>query len=130
MKKLTLLLSSLILLLVLAACTETIETKSSSQDPYVSIVTEGNFYDYPNDYVGRSFNDFFSAPKWEYFLSEEDEHIVEFNGKAEYMGDTVNVCIQFGVDPVTEEFEVVWSDIDEYEMSDWEFEDLMYTVFE
>ena len=45
------------------------------------------------------------------------------------MGEEVNVCIQFQINPDTDEFEVVWSDINEYEMSDVEYLDLIDTVF-
>lgn len=125
-KLLQFLLLSVMAIMTLAACSS---ATGSADQRYISVVKDGNFFDYPDQLVGDAFEDFFSNPSWEYFLSEDDEHIVEFNGQAEYMGEEVNVCIQFQINPDTDEFEVVWSDINEYEMSDVEYLDLIDTVF-
>ncbi len=37
--------------------------------------------EYPNKSYGEAFDEFFEDPKWEYFVSEDDEDIVEFTGK-------------------------------------------------
>jgi hypothetical protein len=128
MKRKTLVFSLvLVSILALSACGSDILNAGGNQ--YIDIVKEGTFYDYPDEYVGDAFDDFFANPSWEYFVSENDEDIVEFTGEAEYMGESVDICIQFQVDPDTEEFEVIWSDINEYEMSLLEYNDLIDTVY-
>ncbi|WP_047983624.1 hypothetical protein [Ornithinibacillus californiensis] len=124
-RKAAILVLAIIAIFALSAC----GSVSSGGNDYISIVQDGAFFDYPDTFVGDAFDDFFIDPTWEYFVSEEDEHIVEFNGEAEYIGENVNICLQFEVNPDTDEFEVVWADINEYEMSDADYNDLIDTIF-
>ncbi|WP_047982668.1 hypothetical protein [Ornithinibacillus contaminans] len=129
-KKTTFLVIAIISLFMLTACgILTSSSNNKKNNEYISIVTEGTFYDYPDTYVGDAFNAFFSHPTWDYYQSDENEHIVTFNGGAEYLGEVVNVNLEFEVDPLTEEFEVVWSDFNDFKLSDADYTDLLDTVF-
>ncbi|GAA0342312.1 hypothetical protein GCM10008967_35880 [Bacillus carboniphilus] len=114
-------------LFLLVGCSESV--KSSIDAALVSTVKEGSLYEYPDKTVGKAFDDFFVDPKWEYFLSTEDEHVVEFNGVAEYYGEDAMITIQFIIDEVTEEFEIYWFGVDDVEESDYVLFDLLDTVY-
>lgn len=87
-------------------------SSNSSSNKYVNTIYNGNFDDYPDVSVGKAFDSFFANPSWEYFKSEDGEHIVEFDGGAMLGDDNVLLEIQFEVDPSTNRFDIIWFGID------------------
>jgi uncharacterized protein YdeI (BOF family) len=96
----------------------------------ISIVTKGYFNDYPDVAVGKAFNNFFSNPKWENFVSDDGEQIVEFDGEASLDDENVLVEIQFIVDKSNGMFEVCWLGVDGESQSDYETNDWIDTAYE
>ena len=47
---------------------------------------------------GKAFDRFFSSPKWRYFKSTTDQHVVEFTGKFSYKNEPAKAKIQFILD--------------------------------
>lgn len=85
---------------------------SGSQDnSYISLVKDG--YPVSGDYnvsYGEAFDYFFSDPTWEYFLSTDDEDVVEFTGDCTYLDTPVTACIQFTLDTEASTFEITYVD--------------------
>ena len=74
---------------------EPIEEPALSPTQYIQMVTGGYRIDDPEFTYGDAFNSFFSSPHWEFFISEDDEKIVEFTGDCTYRDTPVTACIQF-----------------------------------
>jgi hypothetical protein len=96
----------------------------------ISIVAKGYFDDYPDVSVGKAFNNFFTNPKWENFVSDDGEQIVEFDGEASLDDENVLVEIQFFVDKSNDRFEIVWLGVDGEGQSDYEINDWIDTAYE
>lgn len=70
-----------------------------ADNEYVKIVKNGSLNSYPNVKIGKAFNQYFSEPTWDYFLSSDDEHVVEFTGECLFLDEETEVYMQFIVDP-------------------------------
>ena len=96
----------------------------------IRLVTTGHFQAYPDIPIGKAFGHFFANPKWESFVSDDDKHIVEFDGGATLGGEPVTVEIQFEIDKSRSSFEVVWLGVDGEGQPDYEIHDWIDTVYE
>lgn len=65
---------------------------------YIESVKQGSPNYYPNITYEKAFNNYFGNCEWSYFVSEDDEDIVEFNGNCTYRNKDVKIKIQFIVD--------------------------------
>lgn len=84
---------------------------SPKDNRYISLVKEG----YPlegnsNVSYGEAFDYFFANPTWEFFVSTEDEDIVEFTGDCTYLDSPVTACIQFTVNEDDSTFQITYID--------------------
>lgn len=65
----------------------------------VKIIAKSYFKKYPFDEkylnIGSAFESYFDNTTWEYFKSEDNEDIVEFNGTFTKDGEKIDSCIQF-----------------------------------
>ena len=99
------------------------------------IVQNGYFYEYPDTPLMTAFETFFGNPSWEYFLSTDDYHVVEFVGSCNYGSQEAEVLVQFLVYPEDYTFEVwyceVWySEQDVEELTQTEWDSLLEDIFE
>lgn len=74
----------------------------------LNIVQYGSFDAYQEMPLMIAFEEFFGDPSWEYFLSTDDENVVEFIGDCYYGDEPVKVLIQFLVDVKKNTFEVCY----------------------
>lgn len=109
---------------------EPTEEPSLSPDQYIQMVTGGYRIDDPEFTYGDAFNFFFSSPHWEFFISEDDEKIVEFTGDCTYRDTPVTACIQFVIYEEDETFEAVWLDFNEVPQDTATLNSLISTAFE
>lgn len=65
---------------------------------YIEFVKQGSPNYYPNITYEKAFNNYFGNCEWSYFVSEDDEDIVEFNGNCTYRNKDAKIKIQFIVD--------------------------------
>lgn len=70
----------------------------SPDNEYVMSVKNGSFDSYPEILIGDAFDSFFTNSKWDYFVSDEGENVVEFTGGCEFDGEKVKALIQFKLD--------------------------------
>ena len=89
---------------------EPTEEPSLTPTQYIQMVTGGCRIDDPEFTYGDAFNSFFVSPHWEFFISEDDEKIVEFTGDCTYMDTPVTACIQFVIYEDEGTFEATWLD--------------------
>lgn len=101
-----------------------------SPTQYIQMVTGGYRIDDPEFTYGDAFNSFFSSPHWEFFISEDDEKIVEFTGDCTYRDTPVTACIQFVIYEEDETFEAVWLDFNEVPQDTITMNALISTAFE
>ena len=66
-------------------------------DPYIELVTNGEFSGYPGSPVGKKFNAFLSNPKWETIQADNGQHYVNVTGGMSYYGQNVDAKVQFAV---------------------------------
>lgn len=78
----------------------------SENNENIQFVKQGYPESYPNKTYGEAFDSFFERPQWKYFVSEDDEDIVEFTGKCLYLEEEVDVCIQFTLDKKAGTFDI------------------------
>lgn len=108
MKKITLILMSLIILLISGCSKETsdqLQNLSDKNNKYVLMVKNGNPTSYPDSTYGKSFEDFFGSPTWKYFKSDDGRDIVEFTGDCTYYEVQVKARLQFILDTTGGTFE-------------------------
>lgn len=77
----------------------------------LSVVREGYFYDYPESLIGESFANFFSDGYWDYFVTFDDEDVVEFTGSFYLDGQLVEALFQFLVYLEDRTFETVYLEV-------------------
>lgn len=106
------------------------EEPALSPTQYIQMVTGGYRIDDPEFTYGDAFNSFFSSPHWEFFISEDDEKIVEFTGDCTYRDTPVTACIQFVIYEEDETFEAVWLDFNEVPQDTITMNALISTAFE
>ncbi|NLG87188.1 MAG: hypothetical protein GX489_08220 [Firmicutes bacterium] len=94
------------------------------------IVQWGTFEEHPYPEIQVAFEDFFSYPNWEYFVSTEGEHIVEFSGVCLYYGQPVIVTIQFLVDIDAGNFEICYAGRDDEPIGYLELINLLDAVYD
>ena len=109
---------------------EPTEEPSLSPAQNIQMVTGGYRIDDPEFTYGDAFNSFFSSPHWEFFISEDDEKIVEFTGDCTYRDTPVTACIQFVIYEEDETFEAVWLDFNEVPQDTATLNSLISTAFE
>lgn len=109
---------------------EPTEEPALSPTQYIQMVTGGYRIDDPEFTYGDAFNSFFSSPHWEFFISEDDEKIVEFTGDCTYRDTPVTACIQFVIYEEDETFEAVWLDFNEVPQDTITMNALISTAFE
>ena len=69
----------------------------NSENKYVKMV-KGAVRDGTNKTYEQAFSAFFGTPRWNYFLSTENQNVVEFTGDCLYQDVEVRALIQFIVD--------------------------------
>lgn len=96
----------------------------------LDIVQNGYFFNYPYPSVQIAFENFFGNPSWEYFLSTDNEHVVEFNGDAFKNGVPGTVTIQFLINIEDESFSVNYAAFDNEPMAYEEFDGLLNAIYD
>lgn len=96
----------------------------------IQFVKQGYPKNYPNKTYGEAFDNFFESPRWKYFVSEDDEDIVEFTGKCLYMEEKVDACIQFTLDKKAETFDITYLSFNEVAQNKLMVWALISTIFE
>ncbi len=78
---------------------------------YIDYVKEGYPEAYPNITYGEAFDSFFGEPSWKYFVTENDEDVVEFAGQCFFMDAEVTATVQFILDIDNGTFEAGYFDM-------------------
>lgn len=97
---------------------------------YIDFVKQGSPTSYPNITYEKAFNNYFGDCKWNYFVSDEEEDVVEFNGICSYRGQDADIKIQFVLDVAHDSFEVYAATINGIRQSNWEIASIIELVFE
>lgn len=79
-------------------------------DQYIQMVVNGYRVEDPEHTYGEAFDAFFASPQWEFFVSDEDEKVVEFTGDCTYLDAPVTACVQFIINETDNTFEATWLD--------------------
>lgn len=87
------------------------EENGLTADQYIQMVVNGYRVEDPEHSYGEAFDAFFASLHWEFFVSEEDEKVVEFTGDCTYQDAPVTACIQFVIDEENSTFEAAWLDL-------------------
>lgn len=98
-------------------------------DKYVQTVKNGSLDMAKGVPIGKAFDQFFSNEKWESFVSENNERIVEFNGECRWNNNPATCCVQFRIlnDSL---FEVSYLDINGVSMNWWDSSGILNKVFQ
>ena len=98
-------------------------------DKYVQTVKNGSLDMAKGVPIGKAFDQFFSNEKWESFVSENNERIVEFNGECRWNNNPATCCVQFRI-LNDSRFEVSYLDINGVSMNWWDSSGILNTVFQ
>lgn len=100
-----------------------------SDDKYVQTVKNGSLDMAKGVPIGKAFDQFFSNEKWESFVSENNERIVEFNGECRWNNNPATCCVQFRI-LNDSRFEVSYLDINGVSMNWWDSSSILNKVFQ
>ena len=100
-----------------------------SDDKYVQTVKNGSLDMAKGVPIGKAFDQFFSNEKWESFVSENNERIVEFNGECRWNNNPATCCVQFRI-LNDSRFEVSYLDINGVSMNWWDSSGILNKVFQ
>lgn len=117
---------AVILLVVIAVSAM---SSGGGSDKYVQMVKDGTFDAYPQMTVGKAFDGFLDAPKWESGLSENNERFVNVKGGISYYDEKAELLIQFVVDEKTGSFQYNACEINGIPQSDLVFWGLLETIY-
>ena len=98
-------------------------------DKYVQTVKNGSLDIAKGVPIGKAFDQFFSNEKWESFVSENNERIVEFNGECRWNNNPATCCVQFRI-LNDSRFEVSYLDINGVSMNWWDSSGILNKVFQ
>lgn len=98
-------------------------------DKYVQTVKNGSLDMAKGVPIGKAFDQFFSNEKWESFVSENNERIVEFNGECRWNNNPATCCVQFRI-LNDSRFEVSYLDINGVSMNWWDSSSILNKVFQ
>ena len=98
-------------------------------DKYVQTVKNGSLDIAKGVPIGKAFDQFFSNEKWESFVSENNERIVEFNGECRWNNNPATCCVQFRI-LNDSRFEVSYLDINGVSMNWWDSSSILNKVFQ
>lgn len=98
-------------------------------DKYVQTVKNGSLDMAKGVPIGKAFDQFFSNEKWESFISENNERIVEFNGECRWNNNPATCCVQFRI-LNDSRFEVSYLDINGVSMNWWDSSGILNKVFQ
>ena len=98
-------------------------------DKYVHTVKNGSLDMAKGVPIGKAFDQFFSNEKWESFVSENNERIVEFNGECRWNNNPATCCVQFRI-LNDSRFEVSYLDINGVSMNWWDSSSILNKVFQ
>ena len=98
-------------------------------DKYVQTVKNGSLDMAKGVPIGKAFDQFFSNEKWESFVSENNERIVEFNGECRWNNNPATCCVQFRI-LNDSRFEVSYLDINGISMNWWDSSSILNKVFQ
>lgn len=99
-------------------------------DQYIQMVVNGYRVEDPEHTYGEAFDAFFASPQWEFFVSDEDEKVVEFTGDCTYLDAPVTACIQFVINETDNTFEATWLDFNGVPQNTLTLNSLITTAFE
>ncbi|WP_075619648.1 hypothetical protein [Paenisporosarcina indica] len=108
---------------------DVVQSELTKDEPHVLTVKDGSLDDYPDITIDEAFNAFFSSPTWEYFLSEEDEDIVEFTGGFMYEDVDAEATIQFQLHE-DDRFEIVYTAFNDLPQNEFYSNGLLISIFE
>ena len=120
-KKLIFIVVIISLMSVLFAC--------CGDDKYVQTVKNGSLDMAKGVPIGKAFDQFFSNEKWESFVSENNERIVEFNGECRWNNNPATCSVQFRI-LNDSRFEVSYLDINGVSMNWWDSSGILNKVFQ
>lgn len=106
------------------------EENGLSADQYIQMVVTGYRVEDPEHSYGEAFDAFFASPHWKFFVSEEDEKVVEFTGDCTYQDAPVTACIQFIINEMDNTFEATWLDFNGVPQNTLTLNALITTAFE
>ena len=98
-------------------------------DKYVQTVKNGSLDMAKGVPIDKAFDQFFSNEKWESFISENNERIVEFNGECRWNNNPATCCVQFRI-LNDSRFEVSYLDINGVSMNWWDSSGILNKVFQ
>ena len=98
-------------------------------DKYVQTVKNGSLDMAKGVPIGKAFDQFFSNEKWESFVSENNERIVEFNGECRWNNNPATCCVQFRI-LNDSRFEVSYLDINGVSMNWWDSSGILNKVLQ
>lgn len=108
---------------------DVVQSEMTKDDPHVLTVKEGTLDEYPDITIDEAFTDFFASPTWEYFVSEDDEDIVEFTGGFLYEDVDAEATIQFQLHE-NERFEIVYTAFNDLPQNTLYTNGLLMSIFE
>lgn len=100
---------------------------------YIRCVRNGCPYRYDDEDItySEAFGEYFDDIKWRYYQNEDDEDIVEFNGRCVYGDDdNAKIKIKFKVDLEEEEFTAYYLSINGKVPYDYSVTDVITQVFD
>ena len=98
-------------------------------DKYVQTVKNGSLDMAKGVPIGKAFDQFFSNEKWESFVSDDNERIVEFNGECRWNNKPATCCVQFKI-LNGGRFEVSYLDINGVSMNWWDGSSILNKVLQ
>ncbi|WP_159436134.1 caspase family protein [Anaerosalibacter sp. Marseille-P3206] len=108
----------------------TVEGIIDYENTCLDFVQNGHFTNHSYPTIREAFDNYFYNPAWEYFYSNEDTHVVEFNGMVKKNGVYGNLIIQFTVDLIEENFNVNYVAFNSEPLTTKEFESLLNAIYD
>ena len=100
-----------------------------SNKKYIDFVKHESPRNHPGITYEKAFNNYFGDCKWSYFVSEDEEDIVEFNGTCSLGERPANIRIQFLLNYNAKKFEICAVAIDDISLDRWEIPEVIERVF-
>lgn len=115
-----------VLLVIIAV---SVMSSGGKSDKYVDIVKDGTLDAYPQMTVGKAFDSFLDAPKWESGLSDNNERFVNVKGGILYNGKEAEIIVQFLVDEKSGLFQYNACEINGIPQNNLVFWELLETIY-
>ncbi len=108
---------------------EEVTVATTKDHEYVKMIKASKLPDYEIMAIEEAFHKFFKSPKWKYFISKDNEEIVEFTGNCLYREQEVKAKVQFVINKADNTFKLKAMALNDIPQNELELAGMLHSIY-